>query len=349
VNEEQPAGDQPASPPPAEGVTESGYSYTVVDDSGAPAPATESATGNGEAPERKPRGRALPVLIVGAVALLAGAAIGFGVALLTGDGDDGGERAGADTASVIHAFSQGQGVDVTRYERTLPQGFPEIPTYDGAAVVSSLEQLSGENAGYLAVYDTSDSRDDVVSWYREKFAEDPWQVDAGQDGEESTLFRFSKIDDANVSGVVLIGESTVSDITTILVSAEVISAEAGERPDYEPGVSKPLPEGFPSDVPQYPDAVVIETAFERQSGSDGYAISLITTDEASSVLDFYSDAFGDQGWEVSEGDASQSSLEDAAAITFLGGEPETSGSVTTGVFTKDRNYTQIDLQVRTSN
>ena len=114
-------------------------------------------------------------------------------------------------------------------------------------------------------------------------------------------------------------------------------------------MSKPLPEGFPPDVPQYPDAVVIETAFERQSGSDGYAISLITEDEASSVLDFYSDAFGEKGWEVSAGDASESALEEASAITFLGGDPETSGSVTAGVFARDRNYTQVDLQVRTSN
>lgn len=342
-----PEGPAAEAPGPGEGVTAGGYSYSVVRDDGAgDAGSIDPAVHAGQAAGGS---RARVIAAVAAGALLLGAIGGaIGMWLLSG-GDDSATRAGADTANVINAFSQGQGVDVTRYEGELPPGFPEVPTYGGAEVIAAVEQFSGDDAGYLAVYDTPDSREDVAAWYRDNLVEDPWQVDAGQDGGDSLLLRFSRIDDANVSGVLLVGESKDGDYTTILVSANVIAGGGGERAGFSPGVSKPLPDGFPSGIPAYPDAVVIETAFEKQAGSDGYAVSLITTDNADDVLRFYEDAFSDNGWDVAEGDPIDVPLDDAQAITFLGGEPETSGSVTAGVFSKDANYTRIDLQVRTSN
>jgi hypothetical protein len=122
-------------------------------------------------------------------------------------------------------------------------------------------------------------------------------------------------------------------------------ADDTELEDFEPRVSKSLPEGFPEGVPQYPDGNVIETGFQKQPQGTRYSVSMITRDSNTSVLDFFRDAFEEQGWTVEDTDASEAGLENAEAITFEDESGDVTGNVVAGEFAEDANYTRVDVNV----
>jgi hypothetical protein len=326
---------QPASADKA--VTSGGYAYTVVKEGDAVAPASG------------PRGGVHPLLLVAAAivpAIIVGVAVWFFAA--SGGGDK--ARVNADVSNVVNAFSQAQGTTSTRYEGKIAPGYPgDIPLYPGAKLLSSVLQIRGEDASYLVIYDTHDKRDKVSAYYQDKFTADPFQVDAAQDSRDSALHQFSKIDDPNVRGLVLTAGSNDDTLTTIVVSLQVTSGAKAQTPaSYDPGVAKTLPDDFPSGVPSYPDAVLVETGFQKQAGSSTFVVSFVTKDDISKVLDYYRGKFKDGGLTVTDGDASQSALVDATAVDFTDDKQTLGGQVTAGRLAEDKNYTRIELQVRTA-
>lgn len=348
-SEAAPAADGPSAD--GEDVTAGGYHYTVVDDAAAETRTDDVAA---EAPATKGRSPLLiaalaivPVVVIGALAWLAYAA-------LANDGGGGGsERAEKNVGNVINVFSQGQdGAVVNRYEGALPPGFPDdVPTYPGSDVVASVVQIAGGNANYLVVYDTSDDREAVSAWFAAALDEDPWQLDAGQSGESSTLQRFTRIDDADISALVLIAESDSDSLTSIVYSVEIASggdAASGDE-SFSPGESKPLPAGFPDEVPVYPDGTVIGFAFQNQPGTDSFSITIVTQDTITDVIEFYEGAFGENGWTVETQDASQAPLVNAEGLTFSAEDDSVSGAMFAGEHPRDDSYTQIELQVAVTN
>lgn len=327
----------------AEATTASGYSYTVVgDDGGASAPpAVAGGAGGSGGPHPL-----LLVLLALVPAVIAGVAVWF-IASSGGGGDK--ARVNRDVTNVLNAFSQGQdGTVVTRYEGQLPPGYPsDLPSYPNAKVVSSVRQLQGNTASYLVIYDTKDQRSKVASFFADKFAADPWQIDGGSDGRDSTLHRYSKIDDADITGLVLAAQSKEDKLTTIVQSVQVASGgkDAAKTP-FTPGSARSLPDGFPDGVPAYKDALPIQSAFQKQAAGSTFVVSFISKDSASDVLDFYRAAFKDGGLTVEDADGSQSALEGAAAIQFGDSTQSLTGQIVAGTFAEDKNYTQIDVQVR---
>jgi hypothetical protein len=345
---EQPAAEDAASEPSATGpaaadtTTPGGYSYTVVDDEAAP------DDGGGVATEHA--GGIHPLALVGA-ALLAAAVAGVAVWFFAPSSGGGGtSRLGADVTNVLNAFSQGQpGTITTRYEGELPAGFPgDMPRYAGAKVVASIAQVHGEDVGYLVIWDTSDARDKVAADFQTKFGADPWQIDGGQDARDSTLHQFSKINDPNVTGLVLVAESKGGSTTTILESVQVTTgAKDSKTPAWTPIGDRSVPDGFPSSVPAYAGATIIESAYKKQTGSLSFAVSYITKDGADGVLDFYRGKLTDAKLTVTDGDASTSSLAGAKAIDFVDAGKTVQGEIVVGKFAEDASYTRIDVSVQT--
>lgn len=346
MTEQPPRGDSApdesgAGTPPAESasVTESGYDYTVVDDADALAKAHPG--GGAPSPMLLAALAIVPAIVVGALVWLV-------VAVVMGGGG-GASRAQRDVGNVLNVFSQGQsGAVVTRYEGTLAPGFPaDIPTYPGSKIIASVVQVADGDANYLVVYDTSASRSDVGEFLAGAFAEDPWQLDAGQNGDASTLHRFSKIDDPDVTGIALSAESDGDSLTTIVLSVQVVSGgkAAKNNDEFAPGDTKALPEGFPPEVEAYPDGIVIEATFQKQAAANTYSISVLTKDSVSDVLDFYRTAFGGSNWTVADQDASQAPLQNAEGLSFSSDDPAIAGNVIAGDFAHDGDYTQIDVQV----
>ena len=323
---------------PAETVTPGGYAYEVVED-GETAPAASM-------PERKSGGAPWWLLAVAAIvpAVIVGALVWF----LFGQDDSGSGSAEVSATNLLHTFtSGGEGTTTTRYEGEPPPGYPEdVPAYDGAEVVGSVLQLQGEDAGYIVVADTSDSRDDVMASLGERFDEDPWQVTAGSDDSDSTAYQFSKTDDPDVTGIVLITSSKDGGRTTIVTSVQQVAGGRDREPEpFEPSASRAAPDGFPEEIPVYEGALLIDASFQNDPNGDAFALSYITQDDADDVLDFYRSELEGADLTVEDGDASASALNGAQAISFSDEELLLQGDVTVGDFGEDDGYTQIDIQV----
>ena len=328
---------EPADAAPDGATTAGGYSYEVVDDS-------SSAQ---SVPDRTSR-RGAPWWLVAIAVIVPAALVGAAVWFIFGRADGESSSAEVSATNLLHTFtSGGEGTTTTKYEGELPPGYPEgIPAYDDAEVVASVLQIQGEDAGFIIVSDTSDPRDDVNAFLREHFDEDPWQITAGSDDRESTAYQFSKTDDPDISGIVLVTSSKDGNRTTIVTSVQQVAGAAEQEADpFEPGVSRSKPQGFPEEIPVYEGAMLIDASFQNDPQGDGYAISLVTTDDPGDVLDFYTGALEDAGLTVEEADASGSALENAETITFADDELLLQGDLTVGDFPEADGYTQIDIQV----
>ncbi len=343
-----PAASQMAEAPMADAAgdgstTPSGYSYTVVDDDDAAGAHQTSARGSG-------RGGWIAAIVLAAIvpAVIVGALVWV---FARGGGGENKTRVTADVSNLLNAFSQGRaGTDSTRYEGTLPPGYPgDVPVYPGSTLVSSVLQVSGADAAYLVIYDTKDTREKVASYFGDQLNAGSFQISSGQDNKDTTLHQFTKTDDPNTTGLVLVEQSTDNKLTTIVESLQVTAGatDATKKP-FVPDPARVLPDGYPSDnVPAYNDALLIETAFQKQSGNKTYAVSYITKDAATDVLKFYRDKLGASalGLKVTDGDASQSTLKSAKAIQFGDDKQTLRGEITVGEFAADSSYTRIDLQV----
>jgi hypothetical protein len=277
-------------------------------------------------------------------ALVAGGAVW----LLAGR-DDGSSSGSSTTAgSLLHAFTAGsEGVETRRFEGQLPPGYPDsIPEYRDAPIEASVLQIQGDGLGFIAVQSTSRSRDDVAEEMRELYNADPWQIDLGQDGREATLYQFTKIDDPDISGLVLLTQSKGGAETTIITSVQL--ATGAEGVEDEPFVAvdgRPIPDGYPSEMPVFEGSIVVESAFQNDAEGKSFAVTYITTTEIDEVVDFYRDGLEAAGLTVTDGDATTSVLEDAQALSFTDEAGELVGEVAIGQFPLDDGYTQIDVQV----
>ncbi len=258
----------------------------------------------GPEPPVRPRRRLRPLALV-ALAVVPAVVVGLLVWLFAPHGGGNDPRRNADVASVLNAFGAQQGTTSTRFEGQLPPGVPkDIPRYPGSKLVSSLQQISGKDAAYLIVYDTSDSRDTVARYFERKLSTDPWQLEGGQTDVNGTLHQFSNISDNNVSGLVLVAQSKGDKVTTIVESVQVVSgAAAAKKESFTPGQGKPLPQGFPASVPEYPGSTAVVSGYRKQSGGNTYIVSMVTKDRPSKVIDYYKAQFTGMGWTAQTTDA----------------------------------------------
>jgi hypothetical protein len=334
----------PESPTePAAAVTPGGYAYTVVGDEDDAVPSVM--------PARPPGTGGIPALALAAAAIVPAVVVGLIVWFIasSGGGNDG-NRVNADVSNIVNAFSQSSGSTSNRYEGKLAPGYPaDVPAYPGARLISSIVQTQGNDASYVVIYDAMDSRQNVAAYFADKFAADPWQIVVAQDNRDSSLHRFSRIDDPNIAGLVLAAESDKGDLTTIVMSVQVTAgAKAAALPAYDPGVARTLPDGFPSGVPSYPDATLIESAYQQEANGRSFVLSFVTKDDISKVIDYYRQQFNSGGLTVTDGDASQSTLDSAQAVAFTDAAQTLGGQVVAGKLAEDPDYTRIDMQVRSA-
>jgi len=348
----EPADEAPLLPPqdraaapdveePPVAVTPGGYAYEVVEDDAGSAPADTAAF-------PRPR-RGIPVWGLIVAAAVPAAIVAALMWFLVGGASDNGGRVNADTTNLLYAFTQGNDGTITlRYEGAFPPGYPDsVPSYDGAEVVASVAQIQDPGVGYIVVQDVGDGRDTVAAALKELFDTDPWQVEVGQDGPDTTLYQYRNTDDADLSGVVLITGSSDGKRTTIITSVQHASgAEDRESDPFEPIDARAAPPDFPGEVPVYDGALLIESAYQKEPGSKSFAVSYITKDAADDVLDALRDGLDDADLTVEDADASQAALEDAQAIRFSDDDLQLTGEIVVGVFQLDDDYTRIDVQLR---
>ncbi|HXF50294.1 MAG TPA: hypothetical protein VNM43_01280 [Dehalococcoidia bacterium] len=272
-------------------------------------------------------------------AILAGGAVAAAFLLV----DRGGSDVDADrqTAASIAAILALSGDSESRFDEFIastPDSLPEdVPAHpDARLVVSYRLTLADGTDTYLLVSRVDEAEDAVVSYFLEALDEDPWQVTGGSSSPDLVAVQFSSVEDPDVQGAVNI-RSPNQGTTTILTVVQAPHEDTGEPPVEE---SRALPPDFPSEVPVYPEAVVTDAAFLKQPGSTRFFLSALTRDDIAAVMDFYRDAFEEQGWNVDDASASG---EDT--MSFNDPDERFTGAVTASEDDAHEGYTRIDLVV----
>lgn len=331
------------SAPEGSSVTPGGYSYEVLADDSRPA--SPAPAGTRPQPERS----GVPISVALGTFLLLAFAVGIAIWLFLARGSGGDDDALTTTGSgLLNAFTAGGESATRRFEGELPPGYPaDVPEYSNSTIVSSVLQVSDPNAGFIVVHDSGDDRDTVAEELAAEFDEGSWQVTGGQESRDATLYQFSRTDDADVTGIVLLTQSKDGARTTIITSIQDADGAADiEDEVFElPARGRNVPDGFPSEIAAYEGAVLIESAFQNEGARTSYALSYLTDDDADAVEEFYRQSLEDAGLTVEDGDPANTPLENAVVLSFSNEDGSLEGEIAIGEFSEDGDFTRIDIQV----
>jgi len=316
-------------------------------------PETLAPPDDGSAPLARPGGIAsLPAWLPwAAIAAVPALVVGILVYALTSGGGDGGGGGAVGIVEGLLRLSPDENTKVDSFNGKLPPDFPDdFPLYRGSKVVVSFAVQTQQGTNYFAILTNSRPTHEVFEFYREALDKDPWQLEIGRSSDEFTGLRFSRPDNADVSGDITIHHSNLDGTTAIFLSYEDVSAtlapgSAGST--FSLGPTRPLPPGFPKDVPIYSerDSVILDTYFERQPGGQVFLVSFLTRDSQDDVIKFYTDEFKGRGWTTRDS-TSTSSSSFAQSLDFSDTNQSLHGSVTADTFENDSAYTKVDLLVQ---
>ena len=274
----------------------------------------------------------VPALIVGAI-----------IFFFAGGGDDNSTTA----ARIVDGLVRLNGSEgMTTYEGKLPPEFAnDFPVYGN--VVVSIAISSPDGTSYFVVLESDDDANKVYDFYSKKLDEGPWQVEFGSSGDEVSGVTFLRPDNPDVTGQVSIFRSSIDGKTAMYISLEDVSQTtlpgSGDKP-FVLSASRPLPPGFPNDIPIYKaneGSVVIETGFQRGQGGQLFLVSFLTKDRQDDVIKFYTDEFKKRGWTVNEGTLTQNFT---VGIEFNDGPSQgIQGSINADSFDQDDDYTKVDV------
>ena len=89
------------------------------------------------------------------------------------------------------------------------------------------------------------------------------------------------------------GSDTQEAAPAAKAPAEALKPAPPPPPSSAPVWTTELPADFPSDVPLYPDAEVVQS---RVSADEGTAVTLSVGDDVEKVTSFYADSLAAEGW-----------------------------------------------------
>ena len=280
-------------------------------------------------------GRAgLLILALLAVAAAVGACGG-------GDGDKQAEQVTGRFLEVGQNPGATAEVMIGKLPADLPPGLPEYP---GASLIGSAVTTDGAQKAVSVLRETADPLDNVMLFYEDALEQAPWQVVVSTSQEGLAALQFSRLDDANFMGAVIVRSSADEKRSTILLSVEVLGEAPSPQP-FELGASKPLPRGFPAEMPLYPDMTVTDSAWGRSADTTQFQVSFLTKGSPQDVIAFYRNDFQSRGgWTITE----EPSQGTAVGFSFehKAGDQTWSGSISADTFTEDPTYTQASLQLQ---
>jgi hypothetical protein len=265
-----------------------------------------------------------------------------------GGGDDNGGQAEQVIERFLE-FGQEAGTEIQVLLDELPPDLPDgLPQYPGSSLIGSTVTTSEYVDAFSVLWDSGDSLDEILLYYEEALEQDPWQVVLSTSTADFAALQFNKVDDANfVGGVVIQRSGDDKEHSAILLSVQTLLEGGGTEPEpFELGASKPLPRGFPTQMPVYPQATVTDTGWARSPGNVDIQINFLTADAPRDVIDFYRSELKNKGWEVTDETTEDLSL----ALSFENNvDSETwSGGITANLFEEDPDYTRASLWLRIS-
>jgi hypothetical protein len=303
-------------------------------------------------PPAPSRGGLPPWLPYFFLAVVPAVVVGILVYVFAGSSSGGGNAAGILEAFLVPTEDSNTRVD--SYKDSLPDDFPEFPLYEGADPIVSFSVVTPESTTYRAILTTDATASDVFNYYQDVLDKDPWQVEIGQTGAQVTGIQFTRPDNADVSGVIIVQESDIDEVTVIQLIYEDLSAPLapGTGPSVPLlGESRPLPPGFPESVPIYgadDGTTVIDSGFQRGAGGQVFIITFLTQDTPDDVIEFYRSEFEAQDWTVDDSENTDTTSF-AIGIEFADDQQATTGFIVADTYEEDASYTRVDLQVQVSN
>ena len=185
----------------------------------------------------------------------------------------------------------------------LPVGLPAgLPMYPGSTLMASTVTTGGGQTGYGVLRDTGDPLDKVVQYYEQGLDTDPWLITVSTSPKDAAEIQFTGANDPNVAGAVIIQPAaSIEGHLTVFLSIETVSTEAtSTQKPFELGPSKPLPPGFPTQVPIYADATVTDTGWARSTSSLQWQVVFVVQKAPQDVIDFYRTELKAKGWTVTD-------------------------------------------------
>jgi len=183
---------------------------------------------------------------------------------------------------------------------------------------------------------------DVFEYYNDELEEGPWQLASTFSSEEVDTLQFSSVNDADITGIVTVAAGGDNNRTSVLISMQDAGAYREELPPFELGESVPVPNEFPSDIPQYDDGTVTGSAFVREPGNESFLLIFLTEDSRDEVLEFYRTEFQELNWIVQDG--TPLGVEERA--DFHDSEGMIQGDIIVREFERDAKYVEVSVQFR---
>lgn len=237
--------------------------------------------------------------------ILIGPLLAIVVFLASACGGDGETDDGTAATQALERFvALGFGADVTTEVKqgVLPEDFPqEFPSYKGAQVKTTMRSSGEGGIFYLVALEAPDDRDTVLAFYEEQLNRGPWQVTGARADSKASTLQFLRRGEPPMGGTLMVEARREggrgSDITlSLLTEEETASTEAGSKAAPRPEEGLALPRGFPAEFPLHPNAIILNTAWRRESDGISYVVRFITRDNEDSVITFYEDNLPLSGW-----------------------------------------------------
>jgi hypothetical protein len=236
----------------------------------------------------------------------------------------------------------------------LPPGLPaDLPEYPGASLVGSTVTVDAGTKSLSVLRETSDTLDNVLLFFEDKLDQPPWQILLSTSQENFAALQFSSVSDPNLMGGLAIQSSDDGKHCTILLSVQTAGLETPTPKPFEAGAGKPLPKGFPSEMPVYPSITITDTAWARSADTTDFEVDFLTKGSPQDVIDFYRSQLKSRGWTVTDEPSQPTQTGQAGALNLsyegkMADQPTQtwSGGVSAVLFNEDPTYTQARLQLR---
>ncbi|MHB8377182.1 MAG: hypothetical protein ACYDEB_09545 [Dehalococcoidia bacterium] len=194
---------------------------------------------------------------------------------------------------------------------SLPSSFPkDFPTYPGAKYVGGLESTQRGVSGFYATWETSDSADKVLSYYKDAFKNSAWTTTTTVDSSGGSFIGVERKDDATQTGFVSVTGSGGKTTIGVLVGKNLNGTSSGATPSSAsggggstpsakdtPAPAAKLPQGYPSDRAPLPSGAHITSASTISSGGQQiFTLEFDSADSEQSVADYFKSELPKHGW-----------------------------------------------------
>jgi len=259
----------------------------------------------------------------------------------------GGSSADSKAQTIVQKFleaAQSPGTQSQVMLGRVPDDLPaSLPAYPGSDLLGSVVTTgTGGLKDDSVLRETGDSVDDVYAFFQQALDASPWEILASTTSGKIAALQFGSTTDPNVAGTVVIQPSDSGSV--IYTSFQAASAETPTSEPFKLDPSKPLPRGWPSQIPIYPNANVSDTRWSRSSGSVQWQVSLLAFTTPKDIIDYYRT-------ELSNADFGVTQQPDQGGVSSLSFEnkltsPPWTGTVTTQTFAQDPTYAQAIIQLQ---